>query len=251
MSEKSIQPPADDRIRQAVEAIVFASSEPVRPQDIAEALGDVDVDAVIASLDAITESYARGDGGLVIERVAGGYRLATRPEVGAWVRQYFRNRNRTRLTPSTLEVLAIVAYRQPVTAPEIQEVRGKDPSYGLKVLLEKRMVRILGRKKVVGNPILYGTSRHFLVHFGLDSLGDLPSIDDFDSFLGALDRGQEGLFDDPPAPAIAAEGASESTEPANASAGHDPATGEPAGPDESPDTDVPAADVADAPSVRE
>jgi segregation and condensation protein B len=79
-----------------------------------------------------------------------------------------------------------VAYRQPVTAPEIQAIRGKDPTYALRTLLEKRLVRILGRKKVVGNPILYGTSKHFLVHFGLDRLEDLPSVEDFDEFIGAL-----------------------------------------------------------------
>ena len=102
-------------------------------------------------------------------------------------RQFFRQRNRTRLSPAALETLAIVAYRQPITAPEIQAIRGVDATASLKSLLEKKLVRILGKKKVVGSPLLYGTSRHFLVHFGLNALGDLPPIDEFNAILGSLE----------------------------------------------------------------
>jgi segregation and condensation protein B len=98
------------------------------------------------------------------------------------------------LSPAALETLAIVAYRQPVTSPEIQAIRGVDPGASLKSLLEKKMLRILGRKRVVGNPLLYGTSRQFLVHFGLNALEDLPSIQDFEQFLGALDGTPPPLF---------------------------------------------------------
>jgi segregation and condensation protein B len=192
--ESRPQRPPGDLLEAAVEAVVFASSEPVRAPEIAEAFGGVPIEEVEAALEAVARRHGQGSGGLIVEKVAGGYRLATRPDVGAWVRQFFRQRNRTRLSPSALETLAIIAYRQPITAPEIQAIRSKDPSYGLKSLLEKRMIRILGRKKVVGNPILYGTSRDFLVHFGLDNLDDLPSIDDFDAFLDALDAGQGDLF---------------------------------------------------------
>ncbi len=97
--------------------------------------------------------------------------MATQAEVGPWVRRFFQNRNRTRLTAAALETLAIVAYRQPITAPEIQAIRGKDSSAALKSLLEKKMTRILGKKKVVGNPLLYGTRKQFLLHFGFGVLG--------------------------------------------------------------------------------
>lgn len=194
MSDTDFEQPPVDLLEATVEAIVFAAGEPVPADEIAAALGGVDCEEVDRALEQIRRRYTEGKGGLAVERVAGGYRLATSPSVGGWVRQFFRQRNRTRLTPTTLETLAVVAYRQPVTAPEIQAIRGKDPSYSLKTLLEKKMIRILGRKKVVGNPILYGTSRHFLVHFGLDSLEDLPSIEDFDSFLGALEETQTNLF---------------------------------------------------------
>jgi len=116
--------------------------------------------------------------------VAGGFRLATRPEVGTWVRQYMRQRNRTRLSPAAIETLAIVAYRQPVTLPEIQAIRGRDPSAALKTLLDKKLIRPLGRKKVVGHPLLYGTSKQFLIHFGLNRLGDLPSMEEFGELAG-------------------------------------------------------------------
>jgi segregation and condensation protein B len=131
--------------------------------------------------------------GICVEWIAGGVRLATRSDLGAWVRQFFRQRNRTRLSHAALETLAIVAYRQPVTGPEIQAIRGKDPTAALKGLLDKKLLRCLGRKRVVGSPVLYGTTKQFLVHFGLNTLEDLPSIEEFDQFVGALE--EQGLLD--------------------------------------------------------
>jgi segregation and condensation protein B len=172
----------------AVEAVLFAAGEPVHPKEIAAALEGPDEEAVRAAIELLTTRYADGPGGLIVEQVAGAFRLATKPAVGALVRQFFRQRNRTRLSPAALETLAILAYRQPVTVPEIQAIRGVDPTGALKNLLEKKLVRILGRKKVVGNPLLYGTTKQFLVHFGLNKLEDLPSIEEFDQFVGALDE---------------------------------------------------------------
>jgi segregation and condensation protein B len=187
--------PASELIA-AVEAVLFAAAEPVHPKEIAAAFVGATESDVAAAIDALRLRYADGPGGLTVEQVAGAFRLATKPEVGAVVRQFFRQRNRTRLSPAGLETLAIIAYRQPITVPEIQAMRGVDPSGSLKSLLEKSMVRILGRKKVVGNPLLYGTTKQFLVHFGLNRLEDLPSIEEFDQFLGALQGGQEPLFND-------------------------------------------------------
>ena len=188
--------PATDLIA-AVEVVLFAAAEPVHPKEIAAAFEGATESEVAAAIEALRDRYTVGQGGLTVEQVAGAFRLATKPEVGAIVRQFFRQRNRTRLSPAALETLAIIAYRQPITVPEIQAMRGVDPSGSLKGLLEKTMVRILGRKKVVGNPLLYGTTRQFLVHFGLNRLEDLPSIEEFDQFLGALQGGQEPLFSDP------------------------------------------------------
>jgi segregation and condensation protein B len=186
VSGKQFPAPDDELLVSAVGAVIFASEEPVDPKEIAEAFGGLEAEAVETAIRKLAEGHAAAESGLRVERVAGGYRLATRPEVGAWVRQFMRQRNRARLSPAALETLAIVAYRQPVTVPEIQAIRGKDPTAALKNLVDKRLVRILGKKKVVGNPLLYGTSKPFLVHFGLDSLADLPSIEEFDEFIGSL-----------------------------------------------------------------
>lgn len=175
-----------DQLVAAVGAVLFASGEPVQPKEIASALKGVAVPDVQAAIEELEAQYEKNEAGLRLEWVAGGVRLATRPEVAEWVRQFFRQRHRTRLSRAALETLAIVAYRQPVTAPEIQAIRGKDPQGPLKNLLEKKLLRILGKKKVVGNPLLYGTSKQFLVHFGLNSLADLPSMDEFDAFVGGL-----------------------------------------------------------------
>ncbi len=187
MSGKGEMEPPQDLLKAVVEAVVFAAGEPVPVKEIAWALGGVQESLVEEAVAALAEEYRGRGAGLQVERVAGGLRLATRAEVGPWVRQFFRQRNRTRLSPAGLETLAIVAYRQPITSPEIQAIRGVDSTASLKSLLEKKLVRILGKKKIVGSPLLYGTSRHFLVHFGLNALGDLPPIDEFNEILGNLE----------------------------------------------------------------
>jgi segregation and condensation protein B len=206
----------------AVEAILFAAGEPVHPKEIGNALGGRSEDDVAAAIAGLDRRYAESACGLFVERVAGAYRLATKSEVGALVRQFFRQRNRTRLSPAALETLAIVAYKQPITSPEIQAIRGVDPGGALNTLLERKLLRILGRKKVVGNPLLYGTSKHFLVHFGLNRLEDLPSIDDFGQFLGALESGEAPLFGSPAAAGDAPVEV-ESPSSSDAEAGFDPA----------------------------
>jgi segregation and condensation protein B len=183
----------EDELVAAVGAMIFASDEPVQPKELAEALGGLEIVEVKGAIGEFEQRLERSDLGLQIEWIAGGVRLATRTDVGAWVRRLFRQRNRTRLSPPALETLAIVAYRQPVTAPEIQAIRGKDPSAALKGLLDKKLLRCLGRKKVVGNPLLYGTTKNFLVHFGLNNLTDLPSMEEFEELIGVLDERQASV----------------------------------------------------------
>lgn len=191
MSESGKSSPPPEALLAAIEAVVFAAGEPVEPREIAAAFGGMEERQVLEALERLSRVYEERQEGLLLERVAGGFHLATRPGLGTWVRRFFRQRNRTRLTPAALETLAIVAYRQPVTAPEIQAIRGVDPSGALKSLLEKKMLRILGKKKVVGSPFLYGTTRNFLLHFGLNNLEDLPSIQQFDEFIGRLEESRE------------------------------------------------------------
>ena len=186
MSQDEGTRPAPELLVQAVSAALFACDEPVDARELGEAFGGVPLDEIQEALARLELALEQSEIGLRLEAVAGGYRLATRPGVGPWVRRFFRERNRARLSPAALETLAVVAYRQPVTAPEIQAIRGKDPAASLKTLLDRHLVRLLGRKKVVGNPLLYGTSKEFLIHFGLNSLEDLPAIEEFDAFVEGL-----------------------------------------------------------------
>jgi len=177
--------PQGDRLRAIVEALVFAAEDPLTLDDLVDLFPAADRDTLQSALDNLVRTCEAEDRGLMVQQVAGGYRMATRPETGEWVRALFRSRNRRRLSSQALETLAIIAYRQPITTPEIQAIRGTDPTSVLEALLEKRLVRVLGRKKVVGKPILYGTTREFLAHFGLNSLEDLPEVTEF----GALAAG--------------------------------------------------------------
>jgi segregation and condensation protein B len=173
------RPPDEPGLRAAIEALVFAAEEPLTIEDLFDLFPRLPREAVQAALDDVARACESPERGLQLIRVAGGYRMITKREHGESVRALFRSRNRRRLSPAALETLAIVAYRQPITTPEIQSLRGTDPTGVLEGLLDKRLVRVMGRKKVVGKPILYGTTPEFLAHFGLNSLDDLPSPEEF------------------------------------------------------------------------
>jgi segregation and condensation protein B len=126
-----------------------------------------------------------------LEQVAGGLRLVTRPELNSYLRKFFEVTGRTRLSLAALETLAIIAYRQPVTGPEIQDLRGVSSSGVLRTLLERRLIKIAGRKKVVGKPFFYRTTREFLMHFGLEALEDLPPLEEFEESFGGVEAEAE------------------------------------------------------------
>ena len=180
----------------ALEAILFVSSEPVPRTKLLELFDEDERAEAAEALEAVLARYADGDAlgnrGVLVEDVGGGVRLATRPEVGGWLRRFFDVSGGTKLSMAALETLAIIAYRQPVTGPEIQELRGVNPAGVIKTLLERRLVRITGRKEVVGKPFLYGTTKEFLVHFGLNSLKDLPPLAEFEETFGAGGIGSDG-----------------------------------------------------------
>jgi segregation and condensation protein B len=189
----------------ALEAILFASVEPIPRGRLVEIFEEADRPAAEEALAAVLDRYRAEDGrGVMAEEVAGGVRLVTRPELGGWLKRFFDVRGAAKLSMAALETLAIVAYRQPITAPEIQELRSVNPGGVLKTLLERRLVRIAGRKPVVGSPFLYRTTKEFLVHFGLGSLKDLPALEEFEETFAA---GEIAL----PAPP-AAEGAAPAEE---------------------------------------
>lgn len=171
--------PSMEEIKGILEALIYVSEEPVKEGELLGVFPEEARDSVRSALEELLLEYGGGPRGLRIVRVAGGFRMQTRPEHDQWIRSLFRQRNRVRLSRAALETLAIIAYRQPVTGPEIQSVRGTNPIGVLQTLLERKLIRTLGRKKVVGKPILYGTTEDFLIHFGLNSLSDLPSLEDF------------------------------------------------------------------------
>lgn len=167
----------EGRLAATLEALLFAAAEPLTLEELQAALPDCSEAELLEGLAALGRALAAPDRGLILEKIAGGHRLATRPDLAAPLQALFRFRNQKRLSPASLDVLAIVAYAQPITGPEIHEIRGADPSYSLRTLLDRGLVRIIGRKKVVGRPLLYGTTREFLLHFGLDNLEDLPTVE--------------------------------------------------------------------------
>lgn len=176
---------ANEQMLAVVEAILFVTSEPISREQLIQVFDDADPVAAEEAIDAVLARYADGDGrGIRVERVAGGVRLVTRPELHGYLRKFFEVSGRQRMSMAALETLAIVAYRQPITAPEVQELRGVNSAGVLKTLLERRLLRIAGRKKVVGKPFLYRTTRDFLMHFGLESLQDLPPLEDFEQVFG-------------------------------------------------------------------
>ena len=195
MPEAPAPPPDPERLRAVVEALVFAAEEPLTLTDLVDLFPEAGEEALLEVLEGLTRSCQASDRGLQIIRVAGGYRMTTRSEFGEWVRALFRSRNRRRLSPAALETLAIVAYKQPITTPEIQSLRGTEPTAVLQKLLDKKLLRVVGRKKVVGKPVLYGTSREFLNHFGLNSLADLPSLEEFGEMAESLSGGSAAAGD--------------------------------------------------------
>lgn len=182
------QPTALARLDFAVEALVFASDVPLRAADVARAVGevtgaDVAPDAVAASVARLNDEYDGTDRAFRIHAFGGGYRMATVEVAAPFLRVLFSQLDERRLSRSLLETLAVVAYRQPVTKPEVDHVRGVGSDYALRSLLEKNLVGIAGRSDTVGRPLLYGTTDRFLDQFGLDSLDGLPRPREIDELL--------------------------------------------------------------------
>lgn len=161
-----------------LEAILFACDAPVAPRKLAELVGAGDVRAVRNWVAQLNGEYEQGGRAFEIVERAGGYMLLTRPQYAPWLKKMFQRRLESRLSKSALETLAILAYKQPITRAEIEAIRGVAVGDLVRGLLEKSLVRIVGRKDVLGHPLLYGTTRKFLQVFGLASLADLPKIEE-------------------------------------------------------------------------
>src|SRR5688500_6413020 len=171
------EPAASAEVKAIVEALIFASPEPVTPKMLYKLLADEPKEDVAAAVNALKGDYESRPGLQLVE-VAGGYQIVTRPELHEWVRRLFHEHTKAKLSVQALETLAVIAYKQPITGPEIAEIRGVNTSGVIATLLERRLIKIVGRKQVVGRPFLYGTTREFLVRFGLKDLTDLPRMKD-------------------------------------------------------------------------
>ena len=177
----------------ALEAIIYAADEPATIEQLAKALGEEKL-VVQASLDELVASYAVEERGIEIRAVAGGYKLYTKPQQHDVVRRFIKSlRPPLRLTMPALETLAVIAYKQPVTSPEISEIRGVNTSGVISTLLDKRLITTAGRKEVIGRPILYKTSKEFLMRFGLSDLEELPSLKEFEALAREALGSDEGV----------------------------------------------------------
>lgn len=184
-------------LKAQIEAIIYAAEEPVSLDHIASVLRtslanpELETREVEAALDELRAAYENGERGMEIRRVANGYRMATKPEHHDVVRGFAKSlKPPVRLSLQALETLAVIAYKQPVTAPEISEIRGVDCSGVLATLLDRKLITTAGRKAVVGRPILYRTTKDFLLRFGLNDVSELPSIEEFEKLMGDIPQAE-------------------------------------------------------------
>ena len=166
----------------AVEALIFVSDEPIAAKTLGDILGE-DKESIDVALEALMAEYESRESGLRVREIAGGWQITTRTEYHDEVRQFLKTRPSAKLSLASLETLAVIAYKQPVTVPEILEIRGVQSASAIKTLLEKRLIVTKGHKETVGRPMLYGTSKDFLIQFGLKDLTELPSIEDFEDLV--------------------------------------------------------------------
>jgi segregation and condensation protein B len=192
-SQRKANNMTNEERKAALEAIIYAADEPATIDQLATALGEEKL-VVQASLDELVASYAAEEHGVEVRAVAGGYKMYTKPQQHDAVRRFIKSlRPPLRLTMPALETLAVIAYKQPVTAPEIQEIRGVNTSGVLKTLLDKRLITTAGRKEVIGRPILYRSSKEFLMRFGLSDLDELPSLKEFEALAREALGSDEGF----------------------------------------------------------
>ncbi len=166
-----------------IEALIFVSEDPLSVKTLADVLKE-DKEVVTETLNSLVEEFNARNGGLQLREVAGGWQFATRPEFHEHVRAFLKTRPSAKLSIASLETLAVIAYRQPVTVPEILEIRGVQSPSAIKTLLDKKLIVAKGRKETVGRPMMYGTSKEFLLQFGLKDLSELPSVEDFHDLSG-------------------------------------------------------------------
>jgi segregation and condensation protein B len=172
------------QLKEMIEALIFISLDPVTLEKIKDVLNDFPAAETDQALQELLQSYAASEKGIQIIQTAGGYVFTTRPEFDPWVRRLLKIDKKSRLSSAALETLSVIAYHQPITLSEISALRNVDSSYTLKTLLQKKLIKIVGRKNSPGKPLIYRTTERFLAYFGLNSLDDLPTEEEISKILG-------------------------------------------------------------------
>jgi segregation and condensation protein B len=179
------QPRSISEIVSIVEALVFVSDEPITVKTLSDVLEE-DKETIEAAVEELKQEYEERMSGLQLREIAGGWQISTRTEYHEEIRQFLKTRPSAKLSLAALETLAVIAYKQPVTVPEILEIRGVQSASAIKTLLDKKLITAKGRKETVGRPMMYGTSKDFLLQFGLKDLSELPSIEDFEDLAQGM-----------------------------------------------------------------
>jgi len=168
-------------------AILFAAKDPVTLSQLQEIYEGVPPEELTEAVDRLAAEFNGLQQAVEIRQVAGGYRLSTRPEFHEDIRAYLKTRPSAKLSLPALETLAVIAYKQPITLPEIMEIRGVKGTSTIKTLLEKKLIETRGRRMVVGRPVMYGTTKEFVVQFGLNDLSELPTLEEMEDILSQKD----------------------------------------------------------------
>jgi len=176
------QPRSIAELVSIVEALIFVADEPLSVKILADVLEE-DRETIDSAIDELKNEYEQRSGGLQLREIAGGWQISTRTEFHEEIRKFLKTRPHAKLSLASLETLSVIAYKQPVTVPEILEIRGVQSASAIKTLLDKRLIVAGGRKETVGRPMQYGTSKSFLIQFGLKELSELPSIEDFEDLV--------------------------------------------------------------------
>ncbi|MCG3115779.1 MAG: SMC-Scp complex subunit ScpB [Candidatus Manganitrophus sp. SA1] len=180
----------DHEIKPVIEALMFVSGDPISIDRLHDVLTAVDKAKIMALLEELKFDYAQSNRGLQVVEVAGGYQITTRIEMAPWIKEMEKVKAAARLSKPGLETLAIIAYKQPVTRAEIEQIRGVDAAGVLKTLMERKLIKIVGRKEVAGRPMMYGTTREFLQYFGLADITGLPTLKEFSEVVDAEREGE-------------------------------------------------------------
>lgn len=176
----------NEYLKGAVEALLFVSDKPVSLDQLKTSLETVGIPEIRKILQTLMDEYNSRQTGFVITEIAGGYQMLSNPTYASYVRSFFKTKQKEKLSKPALETLAIVAYRQPVTRAEIELIRGVNSDGTVTHLLDKELIKVVGRKDIPGKPYLYGTTKQFLEYFGLKSLTDMPKLEEFPTMQGDM-----------------------------------------------------------------